>query len=189
LAEIATGNSRGYDCFAYIYVGTFIGGGLAVNGKLYTGQNNLAGAIASMPTSVVAEGRAQQLLEGASLHYLEESAEAGGLDSDVFYAENLHDDAARAVFKSWLDVAAPRIAFAAVIAQALFDADSIVVDSSLARHLNAELIRAVNEAAFAHYDHRGLKGTTIVSGEIGISARAIGSGIAPILEEYALDKL
>ena len=60
---------------------------------------------------------------------------------------------------------------------------------SLARHLNAELIRAVNEAAFAHYDHRGLKGTTIVSGEIGISARAIGSGIAPILEEYALDKL
>ena len=189
LAEIAAGNSRGYDCFAYIYVGTFIGGGLAVNGKLYTGQNNLAGAIASMPTSVVAEGRAQQLLEGASLHYLEESAEAGGLDSDVFYAENLHDDAARAVFKSWLDVAAPRIAFAAVIAQALFDADSIVVDSSLARHLNAELIRAVNEAAFAHYDHRGLKGTTIVSGEIGISARAIGSGIAPILEEYALGKL
>lgn len=86
-------------------------------------------------------------------------------------------------------MAAPRIAFAAVIAQALFDADSIVVDSSLARHLNAELIRAVNEAAFAHYDHRGLKGTTIVSGEIGISARAIGSGIAPILEEYALDKL
>ena len=30
---------------------------------------------------------------------------------------------------------------------------------------------------------------TVVSGEIGISARAVGSGIAPILEEYALDKL
>ena len=188
LAEIATGNIRGYDYFAYVYVGTFIGGGLAVNGKLYTGQNNLAGAIASMPTSVVAEGKAQQLLEGASLHYLEESAEASGLASDVFYTENLCDDAARAVFKGWLDGAAPQIAFAAVVTQALFDPDAIIVDSSLTRHLNAELISAVNDAVFAHYDHRGLKDTNIVSGEIGLSARAIGSGIAPILAEYALDK-
>ena len=189
LAEIAMGNSQRHDCFAYFYVGTFIGGGIAIGNKLYTGQKNLAGAIASIPTSVSASGKPPQLLEGASLHYLEESAEAAGLVSDVFYNGHAMDEAARAVFADWLRVAAPQIAFAAVTAQAFLDPDAIVVDSSLSPDLTADLVAAVTKAAHAHYDHRGLSGMVIVPGEIGLSARAIGSGIAPILAEYALDEI
>lgn len=189
LAEIAVGNSQGHACFAYFYVGTFIGGGIAIGHKLYTGQKNLAGAIASIPTSVSAAGKAAQLLEGASLHYLEESAEAAGLVSDIFYNNHPRDAAAQAVFGDWLRVAAPQIAFAAVTAQAFLDPDAIVVDSSLSPDLTQALVAAVAQAAHAHYDHRGLSGMTIVAGEIGLSARAIGSGIAPILAEFALDAI
>jgi predicted NBD/HSP70 family sugar kinase len=189
LAEIAMGNSRRHDCFAYFYVGTFIGGGIAIGNKLYTGQKNLAGAIASIPTAVTASGKAAQLLEGASLHYLEQSAEAARLVSDVYYNGHAMDAAARAVFDDWLRVAAPQIAFAAVTAQAFLDPDAIVVDSSLSPDLTADLVAAVTTAAHAHYDHRGLSGMVIVPGEIGLSARAIGSGIAPILAEYALDEI
>jgi len=189
LAEIAMGNSTRHDCFAYFYVGTFIGGGIAIGNKLYTGQKNLAGAIASIPIAVTASGKAAQLLEGASLHYLEQSAEAAGLVSDVYYNGHAMDMAARVVFEDWLRVAAPQIAFAAVTAQAFLDPDAIVVDSSLSPDLTAELVAAVTKAAHVHYDHRGLSGIVIVPGEIGLSARAIGSGIAPILADYALDEI
>ncbi|MBF9045495.1 ROK family protein [Rhodobacterales bacterium LSUCC0031] len=189
LAEIALGNSHGHACFAYFYVGTFIGGGIAIGHKLYTGQRNLAGAIASIPVGATATGKAAQLLEGASLHYLEESAEAAGLVSDIFYNDHARDATAQAVFDDWLRVAAPQIAFAAVTAQAFLDPDAIVVDSSLSRDLTTDLVAAVTRAAHAHYDHRGLSGMVIVPGEIGLSARAIGSGIAPILVEYALDEI
>ena len=189
LAEIAVGNSHGHDCFAYFYVGTFIGGGIAIGNKLYTGQKNLAGAIASIPTAVTANGKAAQLLEGASLHYLEQSAEAAGLLSDIYYNNHVRDAAAQAVFDDWLRVAAPQIAFAAVTAQAFLDPDAIVVDSSMSPDLTAQLVAAVTRAAHANYDHRGLSGITIVPGEIGLSARAIGSGIAPILADYALDEI
>jgi predicted NBD/HSP70 family sugar kinase len=189
LAEIAMGNNQGHDCFAYFYVGTFIGGGIAIGNKLYSGQKNLAGAIASIPTSVSVTGKAAQLLEGASLHYLEQSAEAAGLVSDIFYNNHARDAAAQAVFDDWLRVAAPQIAFAAVTAQAFLDPDAIVVDSSLSPDLTAALVAAVARAAHEHYDHRGLSGMVITPGEIGLSARAIGSGIAPILAEFALDEI
>jgi len=51
-----------------------------------------------------------------------------------------------------------------VTAQALFDADAIIVDSSLTRHLTTELASTVNDAAFTHYGHRRLKGTNIHTG-------------------------
>ena len=51
-----------------------------------------------------------------------------------------------------------------VTAQALFDAGAMIVDSSLTRHLNTELVSTVNDAAFTHYGHRGLKGTNIHTG-------------------------
>ncbi|MDB2548938.1 hypothetical protein N9X60_05070 [Paracoccaceae bacterium] len=51
-----------------------------------------------------------------------------------------------------------------VTAQALFDADAMIVDKSLTRHLNTELVSTVNDAAFTHNGHRGLNGTNIHTG-------------------------
>lgn len=189
LAEIAVGNSSRNQCFAYFYVGTFIGGGIALGGQLYRGRRNLAGAIASMPISAISTGIAHQLLEGASLHYLEENAKAVGLDPDRFYDTEKLNPPLRDVFETWLATAAPQIAFAAVSAQAFIDPDAIVIDSSLSADLTSELITAVHTAIFSRFDHRGLANLEVVAGENGIEARVIGSGIEPFLSEFALEKV
>lgn len=189
LAEIAVGNSGGYGCFAYFYVGTFIGGGIAIGEQLFQGSRNLAGAIASLPTTVSTASRASQLLEGASLHYLEETARAQGLSLEAFYSNVSLDPATQTVFEDWLSVAAPQIAFAAVSAQSFLDPEAIIVDSSLTPELTAQIIKAVRAAIATNYDHRGLAPINLVAGETGLSARAIGSSIVPFLSEFALDKV
>jgi len=187
LAEIAVGNSNAYGCFAYFYVGTFIGGGIAIGEKLFQGHQNLAGAIASLPTGVSKSPQAAQLLEGASLHYLEESARKRGLSLDEFYSSASLDPEAQDIFADWLVIAAPQIAFAAVSAQTFLDPEAIIIDSSLTPELTAQIIDAVGSAIETNYDHRGLATINLVPGETGISARAIGSSIAPFLSEFALD--
>lgn len=188
LAEIAVGHSQRNQSFLYFYVGTFIGGGISLGGQLYTGQNNLAGAIASLPTGAVSSGVASQLLEGASLHYLEEAAEAAGLSPNGFYESGPLNIFARGLFEDWLKIAAPQIAFAAVTGQSFLDPDVIIIDSSLSPELTREIVAAVKDVAVCNYDQRGLAKINIEAGEIGIAARAIGSGILPFLSEFGLEK-
>ena len=188
LAEIAVGARPRNQNFIYFYVGTFIGGGISLGGQLYTGQNNLAGAIASLPTGAVSSGVASQLLEGASLHYLEVAAEAAGLSPNGFYENGPLNITARGLFEDWLKIAAPQIAFAAVTGRAFLDPEIIVIDSSLSPELTREMVEAVKDAIGRNYDKRGLAKISIEAGEIGIAARAIGSGILPFLSEFGLEK-
>lgn len=188
LAEIAVGARRRNESFIYFYVGTFIGGGISLGGQLYTGQNNLAGAIASLPTGAVSSGIASQLLEGASLHYLEAAAEAAGLSPNCFYENKPLSITERGLFEDWLKIAAPQIAFAAVAGRAFLDPEMIVIDSSLSPELTQEMVEAVKDATGRNYDKRGLAEINIEAGKIGIAARAIGSGILPFLSEFGLEK-
>lgn len=188
LAEIAVGDRQRNQSFIYFYVGTFIGGGISLGGQLYTGQNNLAGAIASLPTAAVSSGVASQLLEGASLHYLEEAAEAHGLNPNGFYENGPPNTALKDLFDDWLKSAAPLIAFAALTGQSFLDPDVIIIDSSLSPKLTREMVAAVKDVAACNYDQRGLAKINIEAGEIGIAARAIGSGILPFLSEFGLEK-
>ena len=188
LAEIAVGARQRNQSFIYFYVGTFIGGGISLGGQLYTGQNNLAGAIASLPTGAVSSGMASQLLEGASLHYLEAAAEAAGLSPNSFYENKPLNITERGLFEDWLKIAAPQIAFAAVAGRAFLDPEMIVIDSSLSPELTQEIVEAVKDATGRNYDKRGLAKVNIEAGKIGIAARAIGSGILPLLSEFGLEK-
>lgn len=187
LAEIAVGNTEQHDCFAYFYVGTFIGGGIAIGGRLFKGKHGLAGSIASIPTSATSDSIATQLLEDTSIHYLEQAAKSAGLEEDYFCQCGDLNATARAIFNTWLEAAAPKIAFAAVSAQGFLDPDAIVIDSSLHPNLTIEIVEAVRTALLSHYDHRGLAEIRLVSGENGFSARAIGSGILPFLTEFSLE--
>ena len=188
LAEIALGNPENHSSFVYFYVGTFIGGGVCLAGQLYGGQHDRAGAMASLPTAAVSRGVASQLLEGASLHYLEEAARDAGIVEDCFYQSAPLDTVLQwQSFENWVETAASQIAFAVVSAQAFLDPDAIIVDSSLTPELTSVLIAAIRKATQSKYDNRGLDIINIVSGSIGIAARAIGSGIVPFQAEFALD--
>lgn len=182
LAELETGNPVGYDSFVYIYVGTFIGGGIAMGGRLFTGGGR-AGAIGSM-----LGGGAQQLIGTASLHQLEARLTAAGLAREMLYGADPLETAAQAIFASWAEQAAQTIAVACVNAQALLHPQAIVIDSSLPSHLRDQLVTAV-EVAASRLDTRGLAQMTIAPGTAGVTARVTGSGIAPFMARFAVDPL
>ena len=71
---------RGMHSFLYIFVDTFIGGGLVIDSHLRNGLTGNAGAIGSMPLGLPdGHGPAPQLLSVASLHTLEQAWRDAGL--------------------------------------------------------------------------------------------------------------
>ncbi|UOA28513.1 ROK family transcriptional regulator [Pseudosulfitobacter sp. DSM 107133] len=186
LAELETGNPSGFDSFVYVYVGTFIGGGIALGGRLFTGGGK-AGAIGSMPAVDPTSGKLQQMIDSGSLQQLETRAAAAGLSPGVYTGAAPLDAQAQAVFYSWLIPAAEAIATACVSAQAFLDPQAIVIDTSLSRPLNEKLVAAVQAAAL-RLDQRGLAPLNIVRGTAGTTARATGSGIAPFQARFSVDR-
>lgn len=180
LAELETGNPDGYENLVYIYVGTFIGGGIALGGRLFAGGGQ-AGAIGSMLA-----GAAQQLIDTASLHQLEAQITAAGLSPQVLYDAAALNAATQVVFDDWLAQAAVTIATACVNAHALLHPQAIVIDTSLSEPLCAQLVAAVR-AATQRLDTRGLARIIIAQGTAGVTARAKGSGIAPFQARFAVD--
>ncbi len=49
VAEVVFGRGSAYRNFFYLFIGFFIGGGVVINGSVFTGNNGNAGAIGSMP--------------------------------------------------------------------------------------------------------------------------------------------
>ena len=77
-AELAFGEHAGLQDFIYFYVGAFVGGGLVLNGGLFTGRTGNAAALGSMPVPDGAGGT-EQLIDLASLVLLERRLRAAGL--------------------------------------------------------------------------------------------------------------
>lgn len=164
--------------FLYIYVGTFAGGGLAIDGRIYEGLGGNASAVGSMPMGVNAGDKADQLIARASLQDLEDRAEAAGVDPSVYYDDALLDEAASAVLNTWFEQAASALAFTFVAGQAFLDLDMMVLDTSLSNPLRARLV-AATQAALTAYDTRGLRPFDLRTGEHGVRARSLGSALLP----------
>lgn len=164
--------------FLYIYVGTFAGGGIAIDGRVYEGLTGNAAAFGSMPMRVVEAGQGDQLIGSASLHDLEGLALKAGVDPQVFYTAQQLGPAAETVLAAWIAVAAPALAFTFVAGQAFLDIDTMILDTSLEDSLRARLVEATR-AALACYDARGLRPFELVAGDGGVHARSIGSALLP----------
>ena len=67
LAELCFGVGRGIQNFLYLYVGSFVGGGLVLSNQLQTGARGAAAAIGSLPTGIAGASMPAQLIEKASL--------------------------------------------------------------------------------------------------------------------------
>lgn len=164
--------------FLYIYVGTFAGGGLAIDGRVYEGLGGNASALGSMPMGVKTGEKADQLIARASLQDLEDRAQAAGVDPAVYYEDAPLTEAASTILQTWIDQAAPALAFTFIAGQAFLDLDTMVLDTSLANPLRARLVTAT-QAALTAYDTRGLRPFDIRSGEGGVRARSLGSALLP----------
>lgn len=199
VAELVSGRGRSVPSYLYLFIDTFIGGGLVIDSHLHPGVHGNAGAVASMPMHIAqrspdaafaAAGFARtpgQLLSVASMVQLEQRYAAAHLDPNACYdlraltppwVEHTHD---------WIDTAAAAIALAIHNATCLLDMDAVVLDGSLGRELLGRLVSAVN-IALDMYSWEGITAPHVFIGTIGADARAIGGALLPLYHHFAPDQ-
>ncbi|SFV06953.1 ROK family transcriptional regulator [Pseudoduganella namucuonensis] len=189
VAELVAGRGRSVKSFLYLFVDTFIGGGLVIDSNLYAGMNGNAGAVGSLPVGVAGPGRAAppQLLSAASLLGLERMFEQAGLDPAAAYDERAMQGAWAAHSLRWAGHAAAGVAMAVASASCMLDPEGVIIDGSCSRALLERLMADVS-AALGRYDWEGVQRPQVLAGTIGSDARALGGALLPLYANFAPDR-
>ncbi len=195
VAELVAGRGRSVSSYLYVFVDTFIGGGLVLDSHLRAGLHGNAGAIGSLPLAL-AGGRHDaalpstappQLLSVASLFNLERLYLANGLDIDAVADARALQPPWRAHTQDWLGAAAAAIALAVNSAACLLDLESVILDGSFSRELQAALAAALANA-LDRYNWEGVTRPALLAGTIGPDARALGGALLPLHANFAPDR-
>lgn len=189
VAELLQGHGQHVRSFLYVFVGTFVGGGLVLSGHIDIGHRGNAGAIGSLPVGLAAaNGTAPpQLLEVASGWQLEQALLKAGLDP-LLVQQNTIMDAAYAVYtEPWLEQAGLALAMTVASSAAMLDLDAVVIDGSLARPLIDALLQRTRER-LAAYKFDGMHQPALLAGRVGAHARALGGSLLPLHTQFFPDK-
>jgi len=189
VAELVAGRGRDVKSFLYLFVDTFVGGGLVINSHLHGGLNGNAGAVASLPMDLARPGAGQpeQLVSHASLWELEQRLINHGLDPKAAYDERAMQAPFMAQSLAWLTHAANALAHCVVSGTAFMDVDAVVLDGSMCRPLLTQLIEQT-QAALLRYNWEGLWPAKLMAGSIGSDARALGGAMLPLHANFAPDR-
>lgn len=180
-AEMLAGSAIATRTALYVYLGTFVGGGIVIDGKLFVGEQRGAGAIGSLPVS--ADGRVQ-LLQVASLVTLEHRLATAGLD--VAGAVRGEVAEAEPFFETWVDTAAPALARAIAAGLSIIDFEAVVIDGVT----NPDWRKRVAERVTRELDavnRTGLAPASLVEGTIGRPARVLGAALLPLHARFSPD--
>jgi predicted NBD/HSP70 family sugar kinase len=189
VAELVAGRGRSIGSYLYIFVGTFIGGGLVLDSNVHAGLSGNAGALGSMPLQLAPGAGAppEQLLSTASLFSLEQLYAAAGLDESAAYDARALQQPWLTHTEAWLDDAARAIALAVSNSTCLLDLDEVVLDGSTHPALLARLLEQTKQA-LERYSWEGVRRPAMRAGAIGADARAIGAALLPLHANFAPDR-
>jgi len=185
--ELIFGKGETSNNFLYVYIGTFIGGGVVLNGKIVRGARANAGAIGSM---LVADrkdgGEGRQLLSVASIINLVHNLMAAGRDASSIW--NSQDDWTQIydLVLPWVEQVSSHLAAACISAAAITDVPKVVIDGSMPEHVR-DLIVKSTDAHVRRLPTTGLAPFKVVPGTLGYSARVIGAASLPMQARYAQD--
>jgi predicted NBD/HSP70 family sugar kinase len=189
-AEFFFGEGWRHHDFLYFFLGSFIGGGVVIDGALFTGRTGTAGALGPIPIMQLDEnGRlvARQLIHCASIYRLEEKLRAAGVDpSSIWRTPDAWDDFSSHL-DEWIEETAQALAYACLAAISVIDFEAIVIDGAMPITVRARLVRRVAEI-YETLDRRGLVDPTIKAGSIGADARALGGAALPLIANFARDR-
>ena len=171
-AELAFGDNGDLRDFIYFHIGAFVGGGLVLNGELYTGRSGNAAALGSMPVADGAGGTVQ-LIDLASLVLLERRLRATGLPPETLYDPDADWSGFGAHLDDWLTTASRGIAHAIAAAATIVDFEAAVIDGALPGPVRDELIDGIG-TELRRLDLSGIVPPRLRPGTIGPIARALG---------------
>ena len=185
-AESSFGRGMEFSDFLYIFVGTFVGGGIALNNAIYSGRTRNAGALASlpMPGPGAEDG---QLIDHASLYFLEAMLKDRGFDPTLLQQTSYDWTQLGDVLDEWLDKAAHHLALAVAMATAIIDFEVVFIDGTMPANVREILIDKTRQ----ELDRKNWKGITlpvVLEGTLGATARALGAASLPLFIRYLLDQ-
>jgi predicted NBD/HSP70 family sugar kinase len=193
VAELVAGRGRGMKSFLYVFVNTFVGGGLVLDSHLHGGLSGNAGAIGSLPLWAAAQqpgDTAQppaQLLSVASLLNLEQRFVAAGLNAGAVMDAQALQEPWLSITRAWLAEAGSAIALAMMASACILDIEGVILDGSISRELLAALLAETREA-LDRYNWEGVVRPQLIAGTIGPDAMALGGALLPLHASYAPDR-
>ncbi|WP_149587965.1 ROK family protein [Tabrizicola flagellatus] len=185
-AELIFGTGERPKDFLYFYFGTFIGGGLVMNGQLYLGRTGNAAAVGSIQVPAPGGGT-RRLIDLASMSVLAEAMEAAGEPSDHLWSQHDRWEVSDRVLGPWLDQAAGALAHATLAAAALLEIEAVLIDGWMPVSVRAEVVRRTR-AALLGLDLAGIEPPVIREGTVGADARALGAAAIPLSQRYLIDQ-
>jgi predicted NBD/HSP70 family sugar kinase len=194
VAELVAGRGRDLKSFLYLFVDTFVGGGVVINSHLHGGVHGNAGAVASLPLHLAGTRIGQhsiptpeQLISHASLWELEQRFGAAGLEPAAAYDDRATSAPYLEHTVLWIGNAARSLAQCVVSGTAFFDLDAVVIDGSFSRDMLSMLLAQTTQA-LEDYNWEGLWRPRLNAGDIGSDARALGGALLPLHENFAPDR-
>ena len=185
-AELVFGTGERPKDFLYFYFGYFIGGGLVLNGQLYTGRHGNAAGVGPMPVPGP-DGRMRRLLTVASMSVLAEAMDRAGEPSDQLWERPDRWEISAEILDAWMDSAAEGLASATMSAAALLEMEAVLIDGWMPVDIRAEVVRRT-EAALYRLDLSGIEPPVIREGTVGAEARALGAAAIPLSQRYLIDQ-
>ncbi|WP_110031990.1 ROK family transcriptional regulator [Hoeflea marina] len=185
-AELVFGRHQGLRDFLYFYIGTFVGGGVVLNGSVYSGRSGNAGAIGPLPV-IGPEGKPVQLIERASIMTLERMIRARNLDPSPLWNSPEHWSGFEDLATEWIRVVARGLAHAIVSASAVIDFEQAIIDGGLPAGIRDRIVEETRREA-AGFDLQGLVLPAILPGTIGPLARSLGAASLPLFDKYLIDR-
>lgn len=185
-AELVFGRGSEFADFIYIFIGTFIGGGIVLNHSVYTGRTGNAGALGPMPVTNT-DGTTTQLIDHASIFTLEAMLAKKGIDPSPIWLNPDDWNALGEVLQEWVRSTASHLARTIVSACSLIDFEAAVIDGAFPEQVRRELVKATI-GELEKLDLRGIAPPGIHEGNIGAGARALGGASLPLFDRYLLDQ-
>ena len=185
-AEMIAGNQISRRSALYIYLGTFVGGGVVIGGRLYRGEQLNAGALGSMPIDDPnGTGDPRQLIHQASVIDLERALKAAGFDELEMLKPGGTQDPEE-IFSAWLKRAVEALSRAVVSAMSVVDFEAVVIDGLLSPDWRRRVVDGVADA-YGKFDCTGLSPIEISTGSIGPQARVLGAALLPLIGRFSPD--
>ena len=187
-AELMFGNGADYIDYLYVFIGSFIGGGLVLDGHLFPGRTRNAGALGSMPAHTFSPQPSRQLMNVASIYVLERKLVEQGRNADFLWQspDDWGPDLGP-VLDDWIEEVAESLAYAVVAAIAVIDVEHVVIDGAFPLAVRQAII-ARTRAALERVNRQGLSPFSLVEGALGSGARAMGGAAIPLLANFTQDR-
>ena len=179
LAEQIIGKGQKTKDFAYFFIGSFIGGSLVMNHKLFTRIDGNAGAFGFLPMGVKPTKNAPQLIDRASLYLLEQNMRAKGSNPSILW-DGKHDwKDIGAPLSNWINEASLALAHATTGIEAVIDFPHVVIGGAVPKTVFDEIVRRTAKA-YDMLNTQGINQPTFATGTAGPNARALGASLLPI---------